>query len=419
MLLKIASSHFSFLAFLAFVIAGLMSCTGEQVTDSNFRSRILPGGLRRPANDSADGTETPPPAHTSDTWVFSWTHNPLALKSPVEYVTGQIAYSQNCIKKFVGHPGDVAGCEGNNMASGPGIYTCDNPFTSHDYGPFVVAIKVLAGKSSVALATGRFTPPPASPGLDRSIYANAAFDGIVYDFRSMDFGGRALVLRGNAIADVSQSYSVAVNPTQPMKFSAHASYACTESTSVSEVLTNWADQMEFMSLTFNTYHDPADKAFFDNGKLDDAGVAAAVASDAVAMTDGDLKIKLASLKKKYSEVKDSMDEASCRESETNSDRSCLSKRIFDSLLDDHGTPSHPTSAWNVSTLGNVLVDLKVVTPLSLKGLKTAQALLQVVVKDFSKRPLSMTRALEAYGCMLSVKHQLEPGDFSHWGEDPQ
>jgi hypothetical protein len=419
MLLKTGSSRFSILAFLTFAIASLMSCTGEQVTDSNFRSRILPGGLRRPANDSANGTETPPLAHTSDTWVFSWTHNPLALKSPVEYVTGQIEYSQNCIKKFAGHPGDIAGCEGNNMASGPGIYTCDNPFTSHDYGPFVIAIKVLAGKSSVALATGRFTPPPASPGLDRSIYANAAFDGIIYDFRSMDFGGRALVLRGNGIADVSQSYSVSVIPNHPMKFAAHAPYACTESTSVSEVLTNWADQMEFMSLTFNSYHDPAEKAFFDNGKLDDAGIVAAIASDAVAVSDSELKIKLASLKKKYSEVKESMDDSSCRESEANSDRSCLSRRIFDSLMDDHGAPSHPTNSWKLSTLIKVLIDLKIVKSPSIVGVKTVTSLLQIVVKEFSKQPLSMTRALEAYGCMTSVKHQLEPGDFSHWGEDPQ
>ena len=397
------------LAFPLLFLVLLNACASHRVTESNFKNR-------HPAQSST----VPPFGHTFDSWVFSWTRNPGALKNPQAYVASQLSYAKDCLGKFVGHPDDVKDCEGNNMAAGPGVYTCDNPFTSHDYGTNVVAIKIIGGKTSVGIATGPFAAPPASPGLDREIYANPAFDGILYDFRPMDFGGRALVLRGDHIVDVQQSYALVPFPEQPKKFSAHASYVCTGSTTIPEVLSSWGDQMEFMALAFNNYHDPAGQSFIENGKLNSAGIAAAIASDVVAMPDSALKIVLIGLKKKFAVVKESMDEVSCRSTDSGTDRSCLAVRIFDSLIEDQGTPNRPTFAWKLDILKKVLVALKdVAPPAQITSAKTAPDLIKNLFKNFSKQNHSMERALEAYGCMVGAKHQLEPGNFSHWGDDPQ
>ncbi len=101
--------------------------------------------------------------------LFSWTNNPMAVSKPEVYLQQQLDFAKNCLVKIAKLKYPVAGCEGNQLYAGPGLYTVDNPFTSYDYGNKVIILETVAGlkKFANAVAQGQ-----ASGGLSRKIIAN-------------------------------------------------------------------------------------------------------------------------------------------------------------------------------------------------------------------------------------------------------
>lgn len=372
----------------------------------------LSGG-RKPA----DVVDKPPLAKTLDTWVYTWTGNPAALSNPAGYVAGEIQYAGQCLDKIGASANLVTACEGNERAAGPGLYTCDNPFTSHDYGSVLVAIRTRSGRDSVGLATGRFTPPPASNGLDRSIYADKGYSGLLYDFRLSDFNSRALVVRGAYVVNVSASFALPLHPSQYAVFGKHEAFECTPSTDLKDIFQHWGDQFEFLAMAFDFFMDPDSNGFLKGADLDRAGYAAAIASDTTAAPDAVLAQRIQALKAKFPEIKDSMTDDACAETETTtggSPRACLARRVFDSLTGNIGSPNHPTYSWSLRTLRQALVMLKVASPADVNA-STSDALLTKMSASYKS---VAPKVLMAYQCMMAVRAQAKPGNFALWGEDP-
>jgi hypothetical protein len=372
--------------------------------------------LNAHAADEDEAEPPPPTAQSQSTWLFSWTGRPSATADPKAHVTGHLAYAQECVKKIAaaekaGSFEEVAGCEGNGMAAGPGIYTCDNPFTSHDYGDTLVMMKAKAGDSRVANVSGLLRPADT---ISRGVTGNPNYDAVLYDFRPNEYGSLALAVRSPAALDLAQTQAFKVPPGARVPFRRHAPFACTETTSLPEVLNRWGDQLDFLALTFDLPRSSAAKGFERNGQLTAAGFAAAIASDAVALSDDELKGRIKLLKSLSPAIKESLDDDACADANHASPRMCLAYVLYDSITGEMGTPNHPTHAWPLKVLKPALVKLGLLEAGAAAKLKDQKALLSHLAKNFSKDPHQAQRAQEAFGCMKAVREALRPKSFASW-----
>ena len=174
-----------------------------------------------------------------------------------------------------------------------------------------------------------------------------------------------------------------------------------------------------MSLVFNYSADPLSKKFLSTHGLNSSGVAAAIASNAVSLSDADLEAKVNKLKTESSEFRESFENSACDESESRTLRACVAKKIYSSLLSDFGTGRRPTHAWKKTTLMRALNAFKIISAPTLRGINTNEQLLAELTKNFSADAVSSARAMDAYRCMLAVKNQIANGHFGQWGDDPQ
>ena len=380
---------------------GLIACSSGHVKTSSSASTQARIVKREPAETS------PPFASAQETWVYSWTDSQSALSSPHGFLTKIFADAQECIVKLGATTNEVKGCEGSGLAAGPGVYTCDNPFTAHDYGSILVAAKTLKSGNTVGLATGQYTTPPASEGLDRDIVANPRYAGILYNFRANDLNTRALLIRKANIIDEKSVYAVALRPRTYSKFKDHAPFVCTPRTPVADILSNWGDQMEFLSLIFDFFRDLKRENYMHNGALNQNALVAAVASDAVAMSDDEVADVKKKLSAKYNDVNESFINGGCQETESRTPRACLARRIFDSVYGNDGTPISPNNIWKLSTLVSVLRDLNVLAASETRGIKSTHQLTRALATKVSQSPAQLARVNEAFRCVLSYREQIK------------
>ena len=379
-----------------------------------FLLLALPAFAQR--SDEDGNIPPPPPATSKATWLFSWTKKPLALTDARGFVSGQLSYAQACVNKLAGairsgSEAEIKGCEGENMAAGPGIYACDNPFTSHDYGTTLVVMRSQNGDRNLVNASGLVAQ--ASAGVDRSVYGDPAHDGILYDFRSNDFGGLAIAIRGDRLLDNAQTYSFAAQGGTAKEFHFHEPFACNSHSSIKDALSNWGDQMDFLSITFDSFRDFSGENFERKGQLNDAGIIAALASNVVAVPEAELSAKIAKLRK-FSNIKEALGGSSCQEADHYNLKTCFAYELFDSITGNEGTNSHPTHAWAYPDLVKGLKALGILSATDGKKFKDQASLMKFLAARFQRDPAQLQRAQEAHGCMKIVKSQLEAGNLSAW-----
>lgn len=374
-------------------------------------SCVSPQHSMTPAKRKTSSTDDP--QHPSlATVLFSWTDNPAAQKDPQQFVASKFKFTQECNTKFAKTDGEVQGCEGNGLYAGPGLYTCDNPFTSQDYGSTVVIVQTLAGKNDffdfVQLSHGA-----AAEGPDRETYADPKVSAILYDFRASSYNTKALVVRNASILD-PRAYAVTIGANGFARFKDHSAYACTAQTSITDILAHWGDQMNFMARIFFPEVDPAGQGFVDGNKLNATGLLAAVASDAVALPPDQLQRQIIALTAKYREFKESLNTSSCQETATLSPRACLADRIFNSALGNMGNDAHPTYAWSLKTTLGVLVDLGILDKAETAKISSSKNLVAALAAKTQNNAQAMQRITEATQCVSLVRASLNKNHLGMW-----
>ena len=405
-----------------FIATGLIVSTAMTVS---LLSGCSTASKRKPSSTDEDSQAVaiPPVIPGKTTWVYTWTQSPEALSSPQSYLLKSLSAASACVETLSQDKSELGSspCESNDRAVGPGVYTCDNPFTSHDYGTTLIAVKTVGDSNRIGLMTGRYTPPPANGTLAREITGNKNFDGIMYDFRANDINDRALVIRSSQIVDLSSSYAVMVNgPTATFKkFADHAPFACSATTPLKTVLAKWGDHIDFLATTFDASRDSENNLFRNGAKFDRAGVAAIIASEATLFPTPALEAKLKTMMTRSSEMNDSVNPSACAETEAVSTRACLAQRIFNSLIEENGTPNRPTYIWKFSLLQRSLIELGALDAKTAAGVHSTHSLLTRLVSVVNSDSNRLARASEAYNCMMSIREQMKPTNFASWGEDPQ
>lgn len=360
--------------------------------------------------------EVPDLVQSQATTLFSWTNRPNAAANPKGHVIEQLTRSVDCIGKIeaaakAGKEEQIPDCEGNGMIVGPGIYTCDNPFTSHDYGNTLLVLRAKAGEAHVADLRDKLRPADM---VDRDITGNRKYGAVVYDFRPTPYGISALALRDARVLDLTQTTSIKVPAGERKSFAAHAPFVCDGATPLAEVLNHWGDQLDFLALTYDPVRANFGKGFEKSGSLSDAGFVAALASDTVAIPDAALEAKITELKKISPAVAESLRSESCFEAGHSSPRMCLAYLLHDSIVGDLSPEPHPNYAWPLKTLKPVLVKLGLLDAAAAAKIKNLAALQSYLVKNFTKNPSRAQRAQEAHGCMKVVREQLRATSLETW-----
>lgn len=371
---------------------------------------------------SEDQAALPPMAQIHPTWIYTWSNRYTDSKPETvrNFIKTGVDHAQSCLVKLTPEAEyPVSGCEGDGMAAGPGIYTCDNPFISHDYGDTVYAMKVTdpEKKAKVNLATGTFTPGQAD-GFAREIYSGKDISGVMYDFRYTDANGRAMTVRNENLFDLNNAdsfYVVTLKNRSWKKFNAHESFVCNEKSSISEMLTNWGDQLDFMAQVYVSINDPDGENFITKGELSDSAILAAVASDFVSKPDADFKKALASVVK----LEDHEWVFSCIDTSSVSARACATKRIISSLSEDQGTVKHPSYAWDFTTTKKVLAALDPTKAKTFTASKSIKDLKSTLIKTYRADKNAMARIKESFDCAMIAKKQNETNNFANWGKDPE
>jgi len=395
-----------FFALLA-LIALQVACTS--VTPKN-------NAVKRKVADDAD---TPPPlAQFHNGWAFTWTNSPRASQDPRGYIEAGLEFAQQCLPKIAANQDDMKetpNCEGDGKAQGPGIYTCDNPFTTHDYGKTLVMVPLKNSGAQVSLATGRYTLGPASGSLEfRPIYKDASRDAIIYDFNRGETSVRAMVVRDAKPFDLNGTVSIDLVKTPAERFGKHVAFACDENTSLPMIVQNWADQIEFMSLIYRKDEFDPDENFVKGGSLNHVGAAAALASDVVALTPYGKDVLAA-----YPYLKNFLKLEDCQGNSAENLKTCLARRIFDTLLQNKGTANGPTVLMSNAALVHVMEDVGLVAPKDAHIMTSPAAMLNNLAPLYSAKTLQGQRALQAYTCVQTARQQIQAWTYNNWGDDPQ
>ncbi|MGZ3683316.1 MAG: hypothetical protein ACXVCI_05660 [Bdellovibrionota bacterium] len=368
----------------------------------------IPG--RVPASQQSDA---PAPVHTLNTPMYSWTNNPSALQDPGAFIAKKFDLVKSCNEKLASNPkGEVEGCEGNQLAAGPGVYTCDNPFTSADYGNILVVMNAVGGHTNIGNGTGM----APTDQIDRALSGNSGLDGILYDFRPNDFGGRAVAVRSAGLLDTTQTYAIDVRPSDWKPFAQHAAFACTPDTPLADILKAWADHVGFFSATFFFAASGTDEGGYGTKtEMNANGRIAALISDLTALPADKFQTMLDGLNKAFPK-KLQLDHASCQETDAMTPQKCFSDRLYRSLIEDTGTPNSPTYAWNYALTVKVLTQLKVLSTADIPRLGTMAKLTKFLSDRFASNAAQLTRATEAYRCMMIVHDSVAKNNFGMWAD---
>jgi hypothetical protein len=381
----------------------LASCTSVKIESESHTS---------PARKSS--SEESPALRTMDTVLYNWSDSTGVKNNPSKFIDTKLKNVQECFGKISKQPYPVDGCEGNGFKAGPGLYFCDNPFTSHDYGNTVLIVRAIAGQTNFAnyISEGWGS---ATGGVDRELYGDPAYTSVLYDFRTSDFNTKALAVRNASVLD-PRVYSVQIGSKGFAPFKDHASFACTEKTSLVTILENWGDHMEFMSKVFFAGMDPAGEDYILKGQLNKYALLAAVASDAVAMPDATLKTKITALTMKSPAIRTSMKPSSCNETASVSRPACLAKRIFDSAVGDMGTDAWPSYAWDFPETIKAFVDLGILTASEAKTIDKNDKLVNFLTDRFRANKTAVQRAEEAFQCMGLVRDTMKNNHLGLWAQ---
>jgi len=360
-----------------------------------------------------DANESPITNITSRaTLLYSWTTFSQALKNPASFIKSDTNSAQNCITKIAASQTLVPNCEGNGMAAGPGFYTTDNPFTSHDYGKIVVIVPAIAGDKNVINSDEN--RPAAGFAVEREVYGRKDIKAISYIFRYAVFTSRALVVRDLSILDTSKARAISVNPETAKKFKDRPTFTCNAETTIDEMLKNWGDNIEFLNLAFYSNIDPSGNNFTENNQLNSAGWLAAAASDAATMPEEVLKQKIKAIRALSKELNDSMERGACNETSTRSQRSCLAKRIYDSAQENLGTDRYPTYAWDLTSTLKAFVILDILTAPEAARIKDSTQLKDLIAQKMQNNHGQAQNVQEAYRCVQHYKAGLEKNNLEHW-----
>jgi len=168
------------------------------------------------------------------TMIYSWTNDPAALGSP----KNARAYIEKIVKTAQGNR-DLGGVGGDNEM-GYGFYTAADPVNSKEYGRILVEVPLLANSSLGVGNQNRMNSLPIIRNID-------AFPAIIYNFGGLEFsgGGRAIVLRSTKLLDLSAARSYDCR-SGDLFFANHKALKITNSTTSSEILNLWCDQMHFI-----------------------------------------------------------------------------------------------------------------------------------------------------------------------------
>ena len=340
-----------------------------------------------------------------DTWLYTWTSS--KVEDPRQFVKNEIQIAKDCILKFQKSNNTVLNCEGSGFKAGPGLYLCDNPFTSHDYGNVLVYMKSNPDKTNLTYY------PDGGPAdvMDRVVYGNPKTSAIVYDFRYSPISNQAVVVRDSSIIVESTINQVNLKNIGFKKFSEHSSYKCDSKTSVEKVFTNWGDHLEFLSITFADTINYNKDAFYGSNKLTDMGLIASISSDLVG--DGNLEKTIPTYIQKYN-LEESLSRYACGETHSRSMKSCLARRIFDSINNNIGTERSPTYSWDLKTTVNFLMDQKIITLDESKKINSNQQLITLLSSKIRKNANQMARIEEAYKCMVVVKEKSVINNLETW-----
>lgn len=375
---------------------------------------------------SSDETDlvTPPLATVSKMWVYTWSGlTDTSTSSIKSFLKNGTAHAQSCLPKLSSADGltQIDGCEGNGMAAGPGVYTCDNPFTSHDYGSTVIAIQLdqKAKKSKVPLITGVAGPQSPTDGMDRRYYADKNYAGLIYDFRYTGVNGRALVIRSEEMLDEDNSsnyYAVSLKKRSWNRFATHENFQCHEGVTIKDILEKWGDHMSFMNSMYNPIRDPEGQDFLQDGKLNDYAYLAALISDVVAKPEEEIKKIAQSLP----DTKTSEWNTSCVDTQSVSLKSCIARRLFDSLLEDEGTGRNPNYIWSLENTRKAMSLLDPTRAKIYTKIKNREDTLKVLVAAYKTDASTVEKIKTAYNCALFAKQiNIKENNFESWGADPQ
>ncbi|WP_413289360.1 hypothetical protein [Bdellovibrio sp. HCB337] len=346
-----------------------------------------------------------------ETLLYSWTNNPQALSSTAGYIKSETDFAQGCLPQIAKSKRAVPKCEGNGMTAGPGFYTVDNPFTSHDYGSSVVIVPAIAGDRNV-INVQEFSE--AGTAVDREDYGNAKHKAIAYIFRASDFNTNALVVRDLSFLNTQQAQTIPLNPNGFKKLDAHATYTCNSNSSIIDILQNWGDHMDYMSLVFFSLNDDSGNRFVENNQLNTNALLAVTASDAVAISDKALAEKIKTIQAVAPDTEESFVRYACTDTGTVSPRACLARRVFDSARNDMGFGQRPTYAWELPTALKAFVILDILTTNEAEQIKDSEQLKAFLSQKARSNTTRLKNAQEAFRCVQHYKAQLEKNHLGLW-----
>ena len=338
------------------------------------------------------------------TYLYNWTNNPKAFENTNDYVSDQLSRAEACLTAG-------KGCIGEQLYAGPGLYTVDNPFTSYDYGNTVVIVQALAGQTNYHSAE---PVDSADRGLDLSLIKNKNYSAILYNFKFSDFNTKALVVRKRDILNNKYVEAVRIAPAGFKKFADHEAYQCNSESTPADVMRNWGDHNSFMAITFLNFNDLTRANFINNGQINQMAYLAAMASDVVAMPDSEVTSLVEKLNKTtLDEVGLPIDSFSCSETMSNSFRSCLAQRIYDTLRDNPGIGRRITYAWDVTTALKAFQLMKLMSAAEAAQIQTPDNLKSWAEDKMKKHSANIQMAFD---CMNIVKSSVAQSHLGMWAE---
>ena len=208
-------------------------CFGLSVISLSCRSSRYSDELAGPQGKGNDIEFFSTPAQVM---TYSWTNDSSAIGS----ARSAKGYIEKIVKTAEANR-NLPGVGGDNEV-GFGLYTAADPINSKEYGRILVEVPLLSGsKLGVGNLEGRNELLP----IIRDINDVPA---IIYNFGGINFsgGGRAIVLRSTSLLDMASAKSYDCR-SGDISFSDHKPMRIRDTTTVSEILSVWCDQMQFFS----------------------------------------------------------------------------------------------------------------------------------------------------------------------------
>lgn len=208
-------------------------CFGLSVISLSCRSSRYSDELAGPQGKGNDIEFFSTPAQVM---TYSWTNDSSAIGS----ARSAKGYIEKIVKTAEANR-NLQGVGGDNEV-GFGLYTAADPINSKEYGRILVEVPLLSrSKLGVGNLEGRNELLPIIRDIDD-------VPAIIYNFGGINFsgGGRAIVLRSTSLLDMASAKSYDCR-SGDISFADHKPLKIKDTTTVSEVLSVWCDQMQFFS----------------------------------------------------------------------------------------------------------------------------------------------------------------------------